>query len=407
MALDVGLTEDDLLAAEAHATEELQRGRNFLQSGLIDDAITSLQEAASLRPHDADALRALAAALQARWGRTGRDADADEAERVLRQLILVSPAERKAYDDLAALRRQRDGDVLAPPAAVARRTRSVVVAAAAVCVLIAGGAVAFILVKAPAPQPARGQLASPSGSTSAPAPEREPSRDLPVSLEVDGDLAGLTLDIQKSRLDVYDDSTWYRLTGELFNGAASELHELQVKVEILDEEGAVIAAEHETWLSDSEPPARRGDRRAVEVLTQDVTPAARSVRLSRHLATLQPGAAQYPEAPVMPLLWAVPKPGAADLVLRERHRQESEHFDHDWAYTLTFEVENTGQVAFTHLEIEVRFYDADGDRIAVDYTHVATTSGPALRPGRTWVDSIIEITEERATRLEWAVRDAR
>jgi hypothetical protein len=74
IALELGMTEEDLLAAAAETEAQKARAKILRRSGLLDDAINSLEAAHAFAPSDLEASFLLADALVAR-GRKLDDAD--------------------------------------------------------------------------------------------------------------------------------------------------------------------------------------------------------------------------------------------------------------------------------------------------------------------------------------------
>src|SRR5262245_2735271 len=62
IARELGMTEEDLFAAEKEAVMRLERGLVYLKRGRVDDAIADLSEAVALGPGRVAALHALATA---------------------------------------------------------------------------------------------------------------------------------------------------------------------------------------------------------------------------------------------------------------------------------------------------------------------------------------------------------
>lgn len=106
-ARDLGLTADDLARLEATVGGHRQRGHQFLQRRLWDEAIDEFRKATALRPFDAELHHALAEAYTGRWRAAGAEADRTAAERLARRTLELDTDHRAAYETLAELKRQR------------------------------------------------------------------------------------------------------------------------------------------------------------------------------------------------------------------------------------------------------------------------------------------------------------
>ena len=89
IALEAGLTEQAWQQSQDQARQHLQRGKAYLGSNNYDDAAEELEQAASLRPHDAEANFLAAQAFLHRGNRHQRSADFDRSEYYLDRTISI------------------------------------------------------------------------------------------------------------------------------------------------------------------------------------------------------------------------------------------------------------------------------------------------------------------------------
>lgn len=91
IALDSGLTEAAWQRSQEQAQGHLQRGKTYLSTHNYDDATQELEQAAALRPHDAEANFLAAQAFLHRGSRHQRSADFDTSEYYLDRTISINP----------------------------------------------------------------------------------------------------------------------------------------------------------------------------------------------------------------------------------------------------------------------------------------------------------------------------
>ena len=106
-ARDLGLSAEDLARLDATVAGHRQRGEQFLQRRLWDEAVDEFRKATALRPFDAELHHALARAYAGRWHASGADADRAAAERLARRTLELDADHRASYEILAELKRQR------------------------------------------------------------------------------------------------------------------------------------------------------------------------------------------------------------------------------------------------------------------------------------------------------------
>lgn len=104
VARELGLSDEDMAAADAAAQQYLQRGLGHVQHGLWDTAITELSSAVALNPASVPALYALATAHKERWRAEGLEEDRLAAERSARESLAIDPAHEPSFALLKELR---------------------------------------------------------------------------------------------------------------------------------------------------------------------------------------------------------------------------------------------------------------------------------------------------------------
>ena len=103
IALDVGMSEADLAAADKAAESHFVRGKNYLRHKLWDDAIEQLNNALVLAPVRTDVVFSLASAYRGRWDARRKKADGLEAQRLAKRCIELEPHHNESFEMLAEL----------------------------------------------------------------------------------------------------------------------------------------------------------------------------------------------------------------------------------------------------------------------------------------------------------------
>ncbi len=108
IAIELGMSEADLQAADKAAADHLTRGQGYLSHQLWDDAIEQLQSAASLAPARTEVVFALAEAHAGRWSVRRQQQDKLEAQRLARRVIDLDARHAEAFKLLAELESEGD-----------------------------------------------------------------------------------------------------------------------------------------------------------------------------------------------------------------------------------------------------------------------------------------------------------
>jgi tetratricopeptide (TPR) repeat protein len=96
IALDLGMTEEDILKARAEGQAMKERARGLRQRGLIDDAITELEQASAWNPLDVEILTMLADCYVRRGRKQRSAADLEKGRQIALQALKVAPANTEA-----------------------------------------------------------------------------------------------------------------------------------------------------------------------------------------------------------------------------------------------------------------------------------------------------------------------
>ncbi len=385
-ARDLGLSDADLRRAEELAESHRQRGRNFSRHDAWDEAIAEFRQAMALDPFDVPLLHEMAVAHASRFEEAGAPEDRERAASYARRCIELEPDFQPAYELLAALK-QAPAVAHTPSSGAARW----VLAAVAVLLVMVGGAVFALLSlgpspPAPNPVPAPNPAPAPNAANPAPPGIASGEVELPVRLQ---EADGLSVEVQRSLLKAYDAAFSYTLHATLRNDA-QELHLLRLRMDLLDEAGAVLASEYVDVVSDYQPPLRPNDRQPIAALIyqKQAAPSATAVRLAVDRLERLPAPSSYGTPVTRVVRWTVPQPPGISVAVSERESRLSDGFSGPMHF-LTLAVRNDGERALRRLRLEVTWYDAEGKVLTTEEALAVPGSGPVLMPGTTWVERVI------------------
>ncbi|MFQ5569289.1 MAG: FxLYD domain-containing protein [Rhodothermales bacterium] len=367
-AMDLGLSPTDLQRIDEAVEAHRQRGKNFSQHGVWDEAIAEYRQAAVLRPFDVSLIHELAVAHASRWQASRDTVDRDDAERYARRCIELDPNHHPSYELLTALKHR--------PKPPGRRAGVIAIVAMAAVVMVLGILVYLFLGTPPAPPLVETPLSD------GPLPSE---MQIPVHLLDTADPSGLHLDVQRSIFKRYDDSYSYTLHANVLN-EESELHRLRMKMTLIGEAGDVLHTDYFDIRSDYQPYLRPGDTAPIAklVFEKQPPPPLQQVELSVDIIEREPAAADYGTPTSLPLDWDFFPPDYLDFEVFERESRitsgigERMHF-------LTLAVRNNGTRSVQYLRVKVTWYDAQDGVITSELAYVVPSTGPALRSGETWV----------------------
>jgi len=136
IARELGMSEEDIAAADSAARAHLDRGLRHSSYGRWDDAIVELREAAALDPMNVEVLHALALSHKERWLAVGDPEDRRQAAELARQSVALDPAHDPSYLLLNDLDKPRQGGGTDPAGFSPRRRRGGWIALAVALLLL-------------------------------------------------------------------------------------------------------------------------------------------------------------------------------------------------------------------------------------------------------------------------------
>jgi hypothetical protein len=423
IALEVGLSEEDLARAKREGQDHLERGREFMHRQRYGDAVAEFDEALALLPGRIEARVELANARAHRFLAHGNPMDRQRAEQLARECLEIDPSNDAAYNVLDLIepdnvRQARAGAANAgahsPGSGAGRSGNSAAVlfalAAVGTLLVLGGGAVGWLLMSGDAdhggPPAESEKVASPPAVVDEVSPEQaspqtppgtptKPStrgtRELQVDV-TDRSGNGLGLEVRSSEMRPGSDNAFYRLKGLVLNEGDNEIEEIKARVVFVDENGEALKSESgRRILSSHEPIMRPGGAHAFGLLLRG-HPDARGLQLEYEWAKAVPTDGSYsPSTPIE--LHREAGQERWQLGAAEREMSWSERsFSDDGFFRATFEMTNKGGGPIRSLKLKAEFYDAAGQLIGQDETYVVTSSEPPLLPGETRPVSVLETT---------------
>ncbi|MGB0591539.1 MAG: hypothetical protein ACPGU1_17835 [Myxococcota bacterium] len=406
IARELGVSDDEIQAAESAAEAHVTRGRLHLEHALHDDAVREFGAAAALRPFDVPTRRGLADALVRRWESSGDRSDADLARTLALRVIEEHPDDHASY---ALLERLERGVPLW------RRPAGRFVA---VALLLSAVGASFALFKvAPTPNPPPPSQAEESTASAVVTPRPNPpvtaspgeiSGEVEVTFDGGGKLNGFNFEATRSRFQRYaGGSLSYKLHAELVNDSERVLERLDLQLDLVAKDGAVLASTIKKVLGSDGPPHRPGDVLAWSHLVFDKE--ASSSAAQPHTLTItvndiitQPKAT-YPSSKVVPFSWRINQ-GAFALVVRQREfragsspfefgADKGKHF-----HKAVLEVENQGP-ALKQLKVRATWSGASGTTLGTTERFVIGSLSPPLPSGKTRLYNLIGVVKGQASHV--------
>lgn len=406
IARELGVTEDEIRAGEAAASDHATRGRLHSAHGLHDDAVRELGAALALRPFDPEIRRGLAEVLVARFEANNEPQDASLARSLALQVIDTSPDDKEAYALLERLERARRQE------SPLGSWRALLVG----LVLVFGAGIAIFawIAEAPPPSP-EVKVHVPKGPPPVSPKATQPSNTLgdsasgevSVAFEARGKLKGFTFEATRSRFERYATGALsYKLHAELSNTSAYALTLLTLKFDLIGDDGSVLHTSIKKVLRPDEPVHRPGDVLAWSHLFFDKEagasgPLPKTLKVTLSDVVTEPKV-DYPESRPLPVSWLIDQ-GAFKLQVRQRSFRANDSpllFGPDkgkFYSELVLEVENTGQ-AMRQLKVRATWLDDGGASLGATERFVIGPIDAPLPQGRSRLYRLVGTAEAQPAR---------
>ncbi len=109
VARDLGMSDDDLLKAQAEGQERKRLAQTLRQQGLIEEVVVELEQAHAFNPLDIEATVMLANALVKRGRKTDSEVDLERARALCRAALKAAPANTEAASILNVIQNNPAG----------------------------------------------------------------------------------------------------------------------------------------------------------------------------------------------------------------------------------------------------------------------------------------------------------
>ncbi|MEM7067072.1 MAG: FxLYD domain-containing protein [Cyanobacteria bacterium P01_B01_bin.77] len=393
LAQEAGLGPDELAAVQKKAQDHLERGRNYLDFDCLDDAIDELTQATTLDPLNFEGLQSLTYAYDQRYGKQKDPADKAQAIVLAKRCLELKPSDEDAVILISSLEQE-----------VADRQRLLWLGLAVLVIAIGFKPVMDIITTRSEVAQLTAAIAPESSTEPAPI---ESSEGITATIPIQFEQPDLTLDPRQSRLDNYEDASYYTLQAVLLNTSDQEIDALQLQIEYLDDAGNAIATDSKDAIADNNATVRPGDHHAFDLIHK-TTPDLASIRLSVTTLDQVPAPETYATAPTIPYTWGITQPGQLSFDLTARRESldvydltDSAYFDADWAVT------NTSDTAIRQLKLQANFYDAQNKLILSEDILAVYGSDAPMLPDETRPIRVIKSIDKDYTRYDVKVVEAK
>ncbi|MBE9068569.1 hypothetical protein IQ260_18135, partial [Leptolyngbya cf. ectocarpi LEGE 11479] len=289
---EVGITPAEMHAVRRQAKAHFTRGRNYIEFGVLNDAINELTQAMSLDPLNLEILHCLANAYNLRYNRENEPADRQKALLVAKRCVELKPSDKEALVLISFLEHT--------PANTKQKLsqwtkqKIGIVAGGVVTVGLGLMGLSRLPVFSQPPAllgPAPGTIvpgsaiyeSSTPGTDSQAAPTSPAVADIDLSADVDIPVvfehSGIVLEARLSQVGDYQDAVYYQLHGVFINASDQEIRQLALNVEFLDRNNFAIAANDTEAIGAKDAIIRPGDTHAFNLL-QKVNSDLSAVQLS-------------------------------------------------------------------------------------------------------------------------------
>ena len=384
VALEMGLTPEDLARAQQQADQHLAQGQGYLRYGRWDEAIEELEQARCLNPLDLTVLQELARGYGGRFSVQQQERDRQQALSLAKQCLERQPGYLPALQLLHQLDRPRTQTQRF-------RLRRWVGWGSLLLVMLLGTSV----VK---------QVKGSPETTLTPTVQAA-DNPVTVTLVPSSELPGLVLDPRRSHLHKDGDAAVYILQGVLVNQSNQELQRLRLQVDYLNVQDQVIASEVMDALGVQHVPLQPGDQQPLQ-LNQPIDSSLNRVRLTVQSIESAVAASQDPESRPVAIKGIRPWSNLP-FRLAER-RSQLQDFPAGRAYhDAVFEITNTGDDPIHVLNLQIDRYSSVGRLLDRQSLLVVSEHDLPLLPGETRLKRSLTEIDASYNRYEIKVVDVK
>ncbi|MEO0866865.1 MAG: hypothetical protein AAFY17_00175 [Cyanobacteria bacterium J06642_11] len=399
LAAEAGLGPDDIVAVKQKAQDHLDRGRNYLDFDCLDDAIDELTQAAALDPLNPEMVRDLAYAYDQRYGKQKSETDKKQAIALAKRCLDLNPRDAEPVMLISSLEHEVNS------------RQNYLWLGVGLVVLAIGimPAINFFTERTRVEQLSQAAL---SEETAARAPETAeqtddptapvPAADIPITLNHEG----LKLDARQSRLDNYDESSYYTLQAVLLNTGNQEIEALKIHVDYFDQAGNAIATDTKDAIADNHAVVRPGDAHAFDLIHK-TTPDLASVSLNVLTIDQLPAPDTYTSGAPIAYEWGGDQPAQMSFDLSSRSETVNSYDITDKTYfNAEWEVKNTGDRAIRRLKLQANFYSNSVNLILSEDVLVVYGSDAPMLPDEVRPVRVIKSVDKDYARYDVKVLEA-
>lgn len=374
IALDMGLSEDDLHQAEQIAHDHHVRAQNFMRWQRYQDAVDELKQAAPLLSRDVPLHLDLARCY------LGLN-DPKQAEHWARYCLQLDPSTQEAV----ALLNQIDHSQGRGQVAVKKKSRAglFVALGAMGCLIPLIGIIGIVTFQGntvqppPAPTPTPTTTSTPRKAGTAPVTLDDKHRDIPLTMS---GAEHLVLERPHSRLNNYTKSSFYKMTAVLRNTSDQDFVEIRARLYLRNQAGQDLVIKDLTpFRKMNGAYVEPGEAIPVSYTAHAKTEVA-SAELVIRIADQEPHSQLYQSKPIE-FQWAVQKPDLAELAISERRRTMRELFNKRESMRLSLVFTNRSPSPLALVKFELDVFDAEGKLLTNRNGYAVSQAQPTILAG--------------------------
>ena len=367
-AIELGLTDTDILALETEAARHVQRAKTYQLLKRYDDAKHELQKAYELAPLNEQNIAEMANIRVLMYDKSRKRQDLREAEYYAKRCIELAPDNKLAFDLLTKvnkIKRRR------------RIKRTVAFSFIALFVLLVAGVASMVLLE-------RHIFNRPNGFEGL-------KYEVKIELSENPELDGITFQIPYNRIDhsTYTGSSSFGFSFKgILHSDSFEIRALRLKAVFLDSAGNKISDQYYSIL-DQNIILQPSDYYFInqEDAWQSLYFDDKPVKISKVVFEVEEverykGAKSYPEAQSIPFEWIIRKPDYLDLQLKQRKNEISaiNETDKTSQQNLILEIVNSGKNSCRELSLQLQWYSASKILLDEQLYDIIAINSPELPP---------------------------
>jgi tetratricopeptide (TPR) repeat protein len=399
LAIEVGIAPEIIAKARQQAQAQFAAGVQYLQNEQWDAAISALDQSLALNPLNAETAYQLAVAHYYRATKTGDVRDRETAIALLNRCLTQDPQHALA----PGLRQKLSSRPRHLP------PRVWLMVGATSLVFFGVLAIGWLTVQRVKPEIQMESVEVSEAIAPPPAPTAPPLEDyefeLPITLTDSITEADMEIEVRQSRLQNFEDKSYYNLIALLKNNSDEEWQAVILNLQVLDRAGNILVQKSLQALDTYQPVLRPGDAYPFSTILTTNSQAT-TVRMALQLKNDVPASGQYDVGKEIPVIWEQVPPSHWQLQVQERQFNVSNYGQPDDNLDVTFAIKNAGDGTFRTLRLEMRLLNEVGDRIDTEEIQVVYGSSPALLPGETRVERWLAPIPSGVERYELVVVEA-